>query len=61
MNMKKVMWGGLGFLSLGVAYVGVILPGIPFSIPAYLQHIVLQRVQTECTIGYTIINYLDHS
>ena len=34
MNMKKVMWGGLGFLSLGVAYVGVILPGIPFSIPA---------------------------
>ena len=28
------MWGGLGFLSLGVAYVGVILPGIPFSIPA---------------------------
>ena len=34
MNMKKIMWGGLGFLSLGVAYVGVILPGIPFSIPA---------------------------
>ena len=34
MNMKKLMWGGLGFLSLGVAYVGVILPGIPFSIPA---------------------------
>jgi hypothetical protein len=32
--MKKLMWGGLGFLSLGVAYVGVILPGIPFSIPA---------------------------
>ena len=34
MNMKKVLWGGLGFLSLGVAYIGVILPGIPFSIPA---------------------------
>jgi uncharacterized membrane protein YbaN (DUF454 family) len=34
MNMKKLMWGGLGFLSLGVAYIGVILPGIPFSIPA---------------------------
>lgn len=34
MNMKKLLWGGLGFLSLGVAYVGVVLPGIPFSIPA---------------------------
>ena len=34
MNMKKLAWGGLGFLSLGVAYVGVILPGILFSIPA---------------------------
>ena len=34
MNIKKLAWGGLGFLSLGVAYVGVILPGIPFSIPA---------------------------
>ena len=34
MNIKKLAWGSLGFLSLGVAYVGVILPGIPFSIPA---------------------------
>jgi uncharacterized membrane protein YbaN (DUF454 family) len=25
---------GLGFLSLGIAYIGVVMPGIPFSIPA---------------------------
>jgi len=34
MDIKKAGWLGLGFLSLGVAYIGVILPGIPFSIPA---------------------------
>jgi uncharacterized membrane protein YbaN (DUF454 family) len=34
MNIKKVAWLGLGFLSLGVAYIGVVMPGIPFSIPA---------------------------
>ena len=32
MNIKKYLWMGLGFLSLGMAYVGVIVPGIPFSI-----------------------------
>lgn len=30
--IKKYFWMGLGFLSLGMAYVGVIVPGIPFSI-----------------------------
>ena len=30
--IKKYLWMGLGFLSLGMAYVGVVLPGIPFSI-----------------------------
>lgn len=30
--MKKLFWNALGFLSLGMAYVGVITPGIPFSI-----------------------------
>jgi uncharacterized membrane protein YbaN (DUF454 family) len=34
MNIKKFGWLCLGFLSLGVAYIGVIMPGIPFSIPA---------------------------
>jgi uncharacterized membrane protein YbaN (DUF454 family) len=34
MNIKKAAWLGLGFLSLGVAYIGVVMPGIPFSIPA---------------------------
>ena len=32
MNIKKYVWMGLGFLSLGMAYIGVIVPGIPFSI-----------------------------
>jgi uncharacterized membrane protein YbaN (DUF454 family) len=30
--MKKFFWKVLGFLSLGMAYVGVITPGIPYSI-----------------------------
>ena len=30
MNIKKYIWMGLGFLSLGMAYIGVIVPGIPF-------------------------------
>lgn len=32
MNIKKYFWMGLGFLSLGMAYIGIIVPGIPFSI-----------------------------
>lgn len=30
--MKKFLWKCLGFISLGLAYVGVITPGIPYSI-----------------------------
>lgn len=29
--MKKLFWNVLGFLSLGMAYVGLITPGIPYS------------------------------
>ncbi len=29
--MKKIFWNCLGFLSLGMAYVGVITPGVPYS------------------------------
>ncbi len=29
--MKKILWNILGFLSLGMAYIGVITPGIPYS------------------------------
>ncbi len=29
--MKKFLWKILGFLSLGMAYVGVVTPGIPYS------------------------------
>jgi uncharacterized membrane protein YbaN (DUF454 family) len=30
--MKKLFWKLLGFLSLGLAYIGVVTPGIPWSI-----------------------------
>ena len=30
--MKKFFWKCLGFLSLGMAYIGLITPGIPYSI-----------------------------
>lgn len=30
--MKKFLWKVLGFLSLGMAYIGVITPGLPYSI-----------------------------
>lgn len=30
--IKKYLWMGLGFLSLGMAYIGFVVPGIPFSI-----------------------------
>jgi uncharacterized protein len=30
--MKKYFWMSLGYLSLGMAYVGLVTPGIPFSI-----------------------------
>lgn len=29
--MKKFLWKILGFLSLGMAYVGVVTPGLPYS------------------------------
>jgi len=29
--LKKLFWNCLGFLSLGMAYIGVITPGIPYS------------------------------
>ncbi len=34
MNIRKLLWGGLGFLLLGVAILGVYLPGLPWSTPA---------------------------
>ena len=30
--IKKFLWKVLGFLSLGMAYVGLVTPGIPYSI-----------------------------
>lgn len=34
MNIRKFLWFTLGMVLLGVAYLGVILPGIPWSTPA---------------------------
>jgi uncharacterized membrane protein YbaN (DUF454 family) len=33
MNIRKKLWFVSGILLLGLAYIGVIMPGIPFSIP----------------------------
>ena len=30
--MKKIIWNCIGFISLGLAYVGVVTPGMPYSI-----------------------------
>ena len=32
MNLTKMLWAGAGFVLLGIAYLGVILPGLPWSI-----------------------------
>lgn len=32
MNIRKILWSILGFFCLGLAYIGVILPGFPYSI-----------------------------
>jgi uncharacterized protein len=33
MNLKKKLWFSLGILLLGIAYIGVVTPGIPWSTP----------------------------
>lgn len=33
MNIRKKLWFLAGILLVGVAYIGVIMPGIPFTIP----------------------------
>lgn len=33
MNIKKAIWFTLGILCLGLAYVGLVTPGIPWSTP----------------------------
>jgi len=32
-KLKKVLWCTLGFLLLGLAYIGLVTPGIPWSTP----------------------------
>lgn len=33
-KIKKYLWMAAGFLFLGIAYIGVIVPGIPWSTPS---------------------------
>ena len=33
MKLNKILWFSLGILFLGIAYVGLIVPGIPWSTP----------------------------
>ena len=33
MNIKKVLWFIAGMLCMGLAYIGLIVPGIPWSTP----------------------------
>ena len=39
MGLKKAFWFTLGIILLGVAYAGIILPGIPWSTPTVLAAI----------------------
>ena len=39
MGLKKAFWFTLGILLLGIAYAGIILPGIPWSTPTVLAAI----------------------
>ncbi len=34
MNIRKTLWFSLGIILLGVAFVGIYLPGLPWSTPA---------------------------
>ena len=36
MNIKKAMWFTAGIIFLGIAFVGIYLPGLPWSTPAVL-------------------------
>ena len=33
-NIKKMLWFSLGMICLGISYIGVVTPGIPWSTPA---------------------------
>jgi len=35
-KIKKALWMAAGFLFLGIAYIGVIVPGIPWSTPSLI-------------------------
>ena len=42
-KIKKAFWFTLGMLFLGVAYIGVVTPGIPWSTPTVVAAYCLDR------------------
>jgi uncharacterized protein len=36
LKIKKAMWFTLGLIFLGIAYIGVVVPGIPWSTPSLI-------------------------
>ena len=48
--IKKYLYMALGFACLGMAYVGVVVPGIPFSIflVIFRSKIQTKKMCTEC-------------
>ena len=45
--MRKSLWFILGILFLGIAFIGVILPGIPWSTPAVVATFCFSRSSTK--------------
>ena len=54
--IKKYIFMALGFISLAIAYIGFITPGIPFSIFLCSPLIVLQSQTRRWNVGYTTIH-----
>lgn len=46
-KIKKIMWMGLGFIFLGIAYIGVITPGIPWSTPTVIAAFCFAKGSTK--------------
>ena len=58
-RIKRALWYITGMVSLAMAYIGFITPGIPFSIfLVFSAYCFIARVVKRCTIGYTITSTL---
>lgn len=59
--VKKFLWKILGFASLGMAYVGLITPGIPYSCFIVFAAYCFAKEAQRCMPGYIITRSLAHS